>query len=188
MKVLENNEVKLEYELDPKGFISKSIITTKNFAENINPATKLYTEDRPLRVGETYHYISDDGFEYGLPNTKIDYTILSENSFICDVKSILEKCSFDKNLIAFLIWFSLDNIEDVIIKDKDIIATVKDIGGEKTKLDKRLFDSLSNQIIDEVENYIEKRDNKDYIMEILTVLSEVNDSYFKKALELASKI
>jgi hypothetical protein len=191
-KLLEDENISVEYAII-NGLVCINKIYLKE-AKTEEAKIKTYKEVIPLNVGDTYHYTNDDGFEYGLPDLEIDYTILSEYSFICKIKSvgIIDFVDIsDKNLLAFMLWFSLDFIEDVTInanEDLEVVISTNFKKERNLKLDRELFNSISAQLIDEMERYSEKKDNKEYITEILDGLSTEHGGNFKKALELASKI
>ena len=115
MRVLENNEVKLEYEISPSGSVIKSIVTRKDSWEVVESNYRKYTVDKPLPVGTTYTYTNSDGFEHGFSEIKIEYTVKTSTSFTVNFKSkgLHKNFNLSQNLIRFMLWNCFEEVKNV---------------------------------------------------------------------------
>lgn len=193
MRVLENNEVKLEYEISPSGSVIKSIVTRKDNWEVVESNYRKYTVDKSLPIGTTYTYTNSDGLEYGFPELRIDYTIKTDNSFTLDfiTKGSYSKTDITENLLCFIIYTSFEDITKVTPNIDNTLEVIvdKDLCSSTIGFDKDFFEVFSQGLIDEIERYEDSKSSIDYVVEIINGFKGCEDKdEFKETLELASKI
>ena len=193
MRVLENNEVKLEYEISPSGSVIKSIVTRKDNWEVVESNYKKYTVDKPLPVGTTYTYTNSDGKECGFPELKIAYIIKTENSFTLDFKpKRLYNNAISQNLLCFIIYTSFEDIVEVLPNSDNTLEVILDkdlCRGDIISFDKDFFEVFSQGLLGEIRSYNESKSGIDYVVETINGFMGCDDKdEFRKTLELASKI
>ena len=193
MRVLENNEVKLEYELSPSGSVIKSIVTRKDNLEVVESNYRKYTVDKSLPVGTTYTYTNYDGIEYGFPELVIDYTIKTANSFTLDFKSkgLYAKPDITENLLCFIIYTSFEDITRVVSNSDNTLEVIVDkyLCSSTIGFDKDFFEAFSQELINGIERYEDYKSSIDYVVETIMGFKGCDDKdEFRNTLELASKI
>lgn len=192
MRVLENNEVKLEYEISPSGSVIKSIVTRKDNWEVVESNYRKYTVDKPLLIGTTYTYTNSDWKECGF-ELKLDYTIKTENSFTLDFNpKRLYNNDISQNLLCFIIYTSFEDIVDVIPNSDNTLEVILDKDLCRIGIlcfDKDFFEVFSRGLIDEIKSYDESKSGIDYVVETINGFRGCDDKdEFRKTLELASNI
>lgn len=193
MRVLENNEVKLEYEISPSGSVIKSIVTRKDNWEVVESTYRKYTVDKPLPIGTTYTYTNSDGKEYGFLELKIAYTVKTENSFTLDFKSKrLYNTDISQNLLGFIIYTSFEDIVEVIPNSDNTLEVIleKDLcRSDIICFDKDFFEVFSQGLLGEIRSYKESKSGIDYVVETINGFMGCDDKdEFRNTLELASNI
>lgn len=190
MRVLENNEVKLEYEISPSGSVIKSIVTRKDNWEVVESNYKKYTVDKPLPIGTTYTYTNSDGFEHGFSEIKIEYTVKTPTSFTVNFKSkgLHKNFNLSQNLIRFMLWNCFEEVKNVCVCEDRTLEVFLHSDSRKV-FDKNFFEAFSQEFIDEIETYEDYKNLREYVVEILKgFMGCEDDEEFKMALELTSKI
>ena len=142
--VLENEDIKVEYELDEKGNIITSTVVKKNSAENKNALKRLdkYSyEDKVLGIALKYYVVTDTVFRL---------KVIGSN-----VPNLKE--------LRPLVWLVEDYVESVVIVGgEDLYVHVEEHFLDNGVIDKELLDLFSEELLENIKEF--KKDRIEFIL------------------------
>lgn len=156
--ILENADIKVEYELDELGNVVKSTVSKQELGQ---------LETIPPKKLTKYSYVDKEN------NINLDYKIITESEFQLKVTGFNAPNNIE--WLKLLMWLCEDFIELVEVEGSCLYVYLEeDFLGEGEELDQEILDILSKDFIHNIKDFKQKG-SKEFIVN--TVRQFNNSSY-----------